>query len=66
MPLDASQLNMRVTCPNCQTDMILQAVAAVAHPEGFLEITYDCPTCKGETKRQVKEVTQAALRCRSR
>jgi len=23
--------------------------------EGFLEITYACPTCQGETKRQVKD-----------
>ena len=55
MPLDSSQLNMRVTCPNCQTDMILQTVTPVTYPEGFLEITYDCPTCKAETARQVKD-----------
>jgi endogenous inhibitor of DNA gyrase (YacG/DUF329 family) len=53
--LRASQLAMRVSCPNCRTDMTLRTVIPVMSREGFLEITYACPTCQGETKRQVKD-----------
>jgi hypothetical protein len=53
--LRPSQLKMRVSCPNCPADMILRTVIPVMSSEGFLEITYACPACNGETKRQVKD-----------
>ena len=53
--LRPSQVKMRVSCPNCRADMTLRTVIPVMFPEGFIEITYACPACKGETKRQVKD-----------
>jgi hypothetical protein len=53
--LPASQLAMHVSCPNCRADMTLRTVIPVMSPEEFLEITYACPACEGETKRQVKD-----------
>ena len=49
--LRASQLNLRVTCPNCQVDMTIKTVFPAVHHKDFLEITYVCPTCKGEIER---------------
>jgi len=34
--------------------MVVQTVIPALVAEGFLEITYACPSCKGETKRWVK------------
>ena len=52
--LRLSQLRARVRCPNCKTGMVVQTVSPALVAEGFLEITYACHSCKGETKRWVK------------
>ena len=52
--LHSPDLSQRVLCPNCLVDMVVQTVMAVPLVRDFLEITYVCPSCQGETKRWAK------------
>ena len=52
--LRSSWLSARVRCPNCKTNMVLQTIIPAPVDKGFVEITYACSSCKGETKRWVK------------
>ena len=49
-----SWLSARVRCPNCKTPMDLQTIIPARVDKGFVEITYACSSCKGETKRWMK------------
>jgi hypothetical protein len=42
------------TLPELQTPMDLQTIIPARVDKGFVEITYACSSCKGETKRWMK------------
>ncbi len=43
-----------VMCPGCKTQMKVRHVEPVKPGDRMDEITYKCPKCGTETKRQVK------------
>lgn len=42
-----------VACPECDTIMEVQKVEQLS-AANMLEITFECPACRAETKRQVR------------
>ncbi len=53
--LDPGQLAALVVCPNCQVGMRVKRVAPVMFTTDVVEMVYDCPKCRAETKRHVRE-----------
>jgi uncharacterized Zn finger protein len=42
-------------CPGCQVQMEIKLIEPAKLPDRMDEITYECPNCGTETKRQFKK-----------